>query len=69
MLTCSYLKNLRRQYIDKKKIFVRPNSIVTVSSLLNATHPARVPPATLRELCLFMKGTFDSLQLTPPIEI
>ena len=54
MLTCSYLNNLRRQYIDRK-FFVRPN-FIKFSSLLNATHLA-----TLRKLCLFIKGIFDSL--------
>ena len=54
MLTCSYLNILRRQYIDRK-FFVRPN-FIKLSSLFNATHPA-----TLRKLCLFIKGIFDSL--------
>ena len=54
MLTCSYLNNLRRQYIDRK-FFVRPN-FIKFSSLLNA-----INLATLRKLCLFIKGIFDSL--------
>ena len=54
MLTCSYLNNLRRQYIDRT-FFVRPN-FIEFSSLLNATHFA-----TLRKLYPFIKGIFDSL--------
>ena len=48
MLTCSYISNLRRHYIDRK-IFTRPNTI-KFSMLLNTTHPAK-----LRKLCNFIK--------------
>ena len=54
VLTCNYLSNLRRLYIDRKFV-VRPNAI-KFSMLLNTNSPAK-----LRKLCIFIKSVFESL--------
>ena len=54
VLTCNFLNNLRRLYIDRKFV-VRPNAI-KFSMLLNTNSPAK-----LRKLCIFIKSIFESL--------
>ena len=45
VLTCNYLNNLRKHYVDRK-FFVRPNAIKF---------------SMLRKLCSFIKSIFESL--------
>ena len=62
VLTCNYLNNLRRQYIDRKFV-MRPNAI-KFSVLLNT----KKKTAKLWKLCIFIKSIFFfKFVIYPPV--